>query len=61
MANKKSVEQRKRSAREEALLAGRKKLRVFPLVSLVMALVFAEPFQLPTVSEIKQLIVHVRE
>lgn len=39
MANQKSVEQRKRSAREEALIAGRKKLRIFPLVPLVMTVV----------------------
>ena len=39
MANKKSVEQRKQTARAEALLAKRKKLRVFPLISLVMTVV----------------------
>ena len=39
MANKKSVEQRKQAARKTALAAGRKKLRIFPLVSLVMTVV----------------------
>ena len=39
MANKKSVEQRKQTARTEALLAKRRKLRVFPLISLVMTVI----------------------
>ena len=39
MANKRSVEQRNQTARAEALLASRKKLRVFPLLSLAVTVI----------------------